>query len=77
MATRMSANPQSNLKETGSESSQAPNIIAVTGLNPVAIAACVGEIICKARPQVRNMTAPPGTASKMITNQPSRSKEID
>ena len=74
IAKRISKNPPSNLMETGSDNSHAPKRIAVKGLKPVAMAAWVGEIICKARPQVRNITAPPGTANKKITNQPLRSK---
>ena len=49
--------------------------MAVSGLNPSEIAACVGDIIIKARPHAYIIKAPPGTTSIKIANQPEPSKD--
>ncbi len=61
-------NPARNLIFISSAINKKPKNIAVTGLNPDAMAACVGVMINKARPQEYIINAPPGTAIINIAN---------
>ena len=68
-------NPAINITFISSPINKKPENINVKGLNPNAMAPCVGVMTNKARPQEYIINAPPGTASINIANHPNPSND--